>query len=80
MFTLTRWDVKATPTIVTCIMILFGKPIHILIDLVSTHSFVFLIYSIHANVPRESMGYGMPIASPTGEDMIVDEICCSCAL
>ncbi|OWM67173.1 hypothetical protein CDL15_Pgr000625 [Punica granatum] len=80
MFTLTKRDAEATPTVVTGTLNLFNRPAHILINPGSAHSYISLSFVMHSDRPRESFDSSMSIATPTGESVIVDEVYRGCML
>ncbi|OWM63611.1 hypothetical protein CDL15_Pgr008154 [Punica granatum] len=80
VFTLTKRDADANPTVVTGTLNLFNRPTHVLIDLGSIHSYISLSYIMHSDRPPESFDSSMSIATPTRESVMVDELYRGCML
>ncbi|XP_028075669.1 uncharacterized protein LOC114277904 [Camellia sinensis] len=79
-FALTQRDTQANPEVVTGIIYVFSREAHVLIDPGSTHSFVSLSFSLHADKPIEPLGYCLSITTPIGDCVIIEEVYRGCLL
>ncbi|KAL7254914.1 hypothetical protein ACSBR1_009131 [Camellia fascicularis] len=80
VFSLTQRDAQANSEVVTCIIYVFSREAHVIIDPGSTYSFVSLSFSLHVDKPIEPLGYCLSIITPIGECVIIKEVYRGCVL
>ena len=74
VFAVTQQDVDIAPDVVTCMISVFGRDAHILIDHGATHSFISMGFISNVNVESQHIDYSIVVSFPTWDSRIAKSV------
>ncbi|XP_043805308.1 uncharacterized protein LOC110608243 [Manihot esculenta] len=80
VFAMTQQEARASPEVVTGMLTIFDKDVHILIDPGSTHSFISQSFSKHADRELKPLDCGLAVSTPVGDSVVCEQVYRDCVV
>lgn len=77
---MTKQDAEASNDVMIGTLSLFSKDAKVLFDSGATYSFVSIAFACHANKNTKPLGCYLSVATPMGDNMILNQVYKSCFL
>ena len=74
VFAVTQQDVDTALDVVTCIILVFDRDAHILIDPGATHSFISMGFISNVNVESQPIDCNIVVSLPTGGSRLAESV------
>ena len=74
VFAVTQQDADTTPDVVTCMISVFDRDAHILMDPRATHSFISMGFISNVNVESQPIDCSIVVSLPTGDSRLVESV------
>ena len=74
VFAVTQQDADTTHDVVTCMILVFDRDAHILIDPGATHSFISMGFISNVNVESQPIDCSIVVSLPTGDSRLAESV------
>ena len=74
VFAITQQDADTASDVVTCMILVFDRDAHILIDFGATHSFISMGFISNVNVESQPIDCSIVVSLPTGDSRLAASV------